>query len=65
MLFLPFQEAILIGSGLSLLLYLNRTAHPAVRTLLPKICATCKSRAFRECRESAVETTRDVGARIE
>lgn len=35
MLFLPFQEAILIGSGLSLLLYLNRTAHPAVRTLLP------------------------------
>lgn len=35
MLCLPFQEAILIGSGLSLLLYLNRTAHPAVRTLLP------------------------------
>ncbi|MDF2997781.1 MAG: hypothetical protein K0R27_3418 [Xanthobacteraceae bacterium] len=35
MLFLPFQEAILIGSGLSLLIYLNRTAHPAVRTLLP------------------------------
>lgn len=35
MLFLPFQQAILIGSALSLLLYLNRTAHPAVRTLVP------------------------------
>ncbi|MFG1361130.1 SulP family inorganic anion transporter [Xanthobacter pseudotagetidis] len=35
MLFLPFQQAIIIGSALSLLLYLNRTAHPAVRTLAP------------------------------
>ncbi|MEP9349021.1 SulP family inorganic anion transporter [Xanthobacter sp. KR7-225] len=35
MLFLPFQQAIIIGSALSLLLYLNRTAHPAVRTLTP------------------------------
>jgi SulP family sulfate permease len=35
MLALPFQDAILIGSGLSLAVYLNRTAHPGVRTLLP------------------------------
>lgn len=35
MLVLPFQEAILIGSGLSLVIYLHRTAHPAVRTLVP------------------------------
>ena len=35
MLVLPFQQAILIGAGLALLLYLNRTAHPAVRTLVP------------------------------
>lgn len=32
---LPFQDAILIGGGLSLAVYLRRTAHPAVRTLLP------------------------------
>lgn len=35
MLFLPFQQAILIGCAFSLLLYLHRTAHPAVRTLVP------------------------------
>lgn len=35
MLLLPFQHAILIGSALSLLVYLNRTAHPAIRTLVP------------------------------
>lgn len=32
---LPFQHAIMLGSGLSLLLYLNRTAHPGIRTLFP------------------------------
>lgn len=35
MLFLPFQQAILIGTGMSLILYLQRTSHPAVRVLLP------------------------------
>jgi SulP family sulfate permease len=35
MLFLPFQQAILIGAALALLLYLNRTAHPALRMVLP------------------------------
>jgi len=35
MLVLPFLEAILIGVGLSLAAYLRRTAHPALRTLLP------------------------------
>jgi sulfate permease, SulP family len=33
--FLPFQQAILIGCAISLLLYLHRTAHPAVPTLIP------------------------------
>jgi len=35
LLFLPFQQAILIGCAISLLLYLHRTAHPGVRTLVP------------------------------
>ncbi|MCS0504713.1 SulP family inorganic anion transporter [Ancylobacter mangrovi] len=35
MLALPFQHAILIGSGLALAAYLHRTAHPAVRALVP------------------------------
>ncbi|HEY5225220.1 MAG TPA: SulP family inorganic anion transporter [Methylovirgula sp.] len=35
MLFLPFQQAILIGGAFSLLLYLHRTAHPAIRALVP------------------------------
>jgi sulfate permease, SulP family len=33
--FLPFQQAILIGCAFSLLLYLHRTAHPAIRALVP------------------------------
>jgi SulP family sulfate permease len=35
LLFMPFQQAILIGCAISLLLYLHRTAHPGVRTLVP------------------------------
>lgn len=35
MLTLPFQDAILLGCGLALVGYLHRTAHPAVRTLVP------------------------------
>jgi SulP family sulfate permease len=35
LLFLPFQQAILIGCAISLLLYLHCTAHPGVRTLVP------------------------------
>lgn len=34
---LPLQYAILLGSGLSLFLYLKRTAHPGVRVLLPDL----------------------------
>ncbi len=54
--FLTFQEAILIGSIISLLLYLHRTAHPAIRSLIPN--PNAPSRIFTpqdELAESAPE----------
>lgn len=39
MLVLPFQQAILIGTGLSLVLYLKRTSHPVVHVLVPDLAS--------------------------
>jgi SulP family sulfate permease len=65
-LFLSFQDAILIGSVASLVLYLHHTAHPAVKTLVPNL--TLPHRTFTpidEFKEPVVECPQVKLIRIE